>query len=356
LTENPVTVTVLVPCRNEEQFIDRCLASIFAFEAVPGGFEVVVVDGLSEDKTAEKLAAWSRREGDRLRVLTNPSRAVPAGLNLGIRAARGRLILRVDAHSAYPPDYLRLAVETSDRTKADNVGGLVKTIPAADTLSARLVQYMTTHRFGVGNSRFRLGSPEGPIDTVPFGCFRREIFARIGWFDERLVRNQDYEFNRRILRSGGTIWCNPAIEATYYNRASVPSLLSQAWHTGRWNPWMWYLAPYAFAARHVVPAAFVCCEVLLLLASGFSAVARWALLAVNGVYACVALWVAFRHARRESSLVRALLAACFFAYHFAYGSGILAGAAALIVGRAPVQQTREPWQGAGRFRAWPSQA
>jgi glycosyltransferase involved in cell wall biosynthesis len=348
-----LAVSVIIPCRNEVRYIDRCLSSVFAFEPVPGGFEVIVVDGESDDGTQEKLAAWQRARRD-FRVLSNPARVVPVALNLGIRAARGRLIMRIDAHSEYRPDYLRLGLETSHLTGADNVGGLIETVPADETLSARLVQYMTTHRFGVGNSRFRVGTREGAVDTVPFGCFRRDVFSRIGWFDERLARNQDYEFNRRLLRSGGNVWCNPLMLVTYYNRSGLGALLAQAWRTAMWNAWMWYLAPYSFAVRHATPGLFV--AGLLSLAAGASfTVARFGLAAVIFLYLTIAGTVAFRHARREAPGTRALLAGCFFLYHASYGLGTLIGVASLLVGVSPVQRSREPWPGAGQFRAWPNQ-
>ena len=124
-------------------------------------------------------------------------------------------------------------METALRTGTDNAGGIVNTLPTNDTRDARLVQALTTHSFGVGNSRFRLNTGEGAVDTVPFGCYRRDVFERIGFFDERLVRNQDYEFNRRLLRAGGRIWCNPAITIDYYNKARLSGLLRQAVVTGR---------------------------------------------------------------------------------------------------------------------------
>jgi GT2 family glycosyltransferase len=347
-------VTVIIVCRNEVAFIDRCLASVFAFEPVPGGFEVIVVDGRSSDGTREKLTLWEN-EKQAMRVLENPGLVAPIGLNLGIRAARGRFLMRLDAHSEYPPDYLRLGLETIERTAADNVGGVLRTMPSGSALSARLVAYLSTHRFGVGNSRFRIGAEEGPADTVPFGCFRLEVFSRTGLFDERLVRNQDYEFNRRLVRSGGTVWLNPSMVATYYNRSSLNSLLKQAWQTGKWNAWMWYVAPYSFATRHAVPALFVAGQLLLGVGAVLFPMAGIGLIAVNLCYLALACAVAFRHARDEALWVRALLAACFLLYHVSYGLGTLVGVGALLTKSSPVQRAREPWPGAGRFRAWPTE-
>jgi hypothetical protein len=188
---------------------------------------------------------------------------------------------------------------------------------------------------------------------VAFGCFRREVFAEVGLFDERLVRNQDYEFNRRLGHSGKRIWFNPAIQAKYYNQATLGGLFKQAFGTGKWNPWMWFVAPYAFAARHAVPGLFV---LGMFLVFGFWFLVSWgwiALAAILGPYFALALVASFQQGRRYGFGLALPLPALFFAYHASYGLGTLWGALRLLFGATPVQKTREPWAGAGRFRAWP---
>lgn len=349
---SPVSVSIIIPCRDERAYVERCLASVLAFEGVPGGSELIVVDGGSTDGTREILAAWQARHPE-LRVLDNPERIVPTAMNLGIAAARGRLILRLDMHAEYPPDYMRRCWETSARTGADNVGGVVITLSKDDSAQGRLVQALTTHRFGVGNSGFRVGATEGPADTVPYGCFRRVVFERAGRYDERLVRNQDYELNRRILAAGGTIWCDPQIQVRYFNQATLRGLLRQAVFTGQWNPWMWYVAPYSFAPRHAVPAAFA------LGVGGAAGLALFgrpgrALLALALVpYFMLAAAASWQQARRYGLWMLPALPLLFFLYHLAYGIGVLRGAFALLLGRAPVQRRPEPWPGAGARRIDP---
>jgi succinoglycan biosynthesis protein ExoA len=161
----------------------------------------------------------------------------------------------MDVHSRYPLNYLLLCYETALRTRADNVGGVVVAQAEPNAYSAELVQALTTHWFGVGNSGFRLGARESPADTVPYGFFRRDLVERIGWFDERLVRAQDYEFNRRIRASGGIIWLNPEIEIYYYNKSTLGEFYSkQMLLDAPYNADMWYLAPHSFAVRHAVTA------------------------------------------------------------------------------------------------------
>jgi succinoglycan biosynthesis protein ExoA len=315
--------------------------------------EVLVVDGMSDDGTREKLEAWCRRQPG-VRVLDNPQRVVPTAMNIGIRAARGKWIIRADAHAEYPADYFVRCLLVSQRTEADNVGGGVITAAREDNAPAELVRALTTHPFGVGNAGFRTGAREGPADTVVFGCYRREVFDRIGLYDERLVRNQDYELNSRLRKAGGTIWYDPTICALYHNQATLKGLLRQALVTAQWNPWMWYVAPYSLAWRHVLPAVFVGvilgALVLCLIAP------RWGLLALAVIllpYVSTAVAASLRQAHRHGQWMFALLPPLFAAYHVTYGAGILWGTCVLAARRAPVQRVSEPWPGAGTYRALP---
>jgi hypothetical protein len=209
----------------------------------------------------------------------------------------------------------------------------------------------------VGNSAFRIGAGAGPSDTVPFGCYRREVFERIGLYDERLVRNQDYELNARLRVAGGRIWLDPEIRIRYYNQGTLRGLLRQAVVNGRWNPWMWYLAPYSFAWRHAAPAAFVLTLLGGLLLSIFPpllGLAAWGLALTPYLAAGVA--ASFQQSRRHGRWMFPYLPLLFWAYHMAYGFGELWGIFLLSVGRAPVQRIREPWPGAGAYRAWPQHA
>lgn len=332
-----LTASVIIPCRNEAQFIDRCLESVFAFDPVPGGYEVLIVDGRSDDGTRDRLSDWSLRQPN-MRVLDNPDRIVPTGMNIGIGVACGEWIVRLDAHSVYPPDYLRLCIETSQRTGADNVGGLFVTLPRDESVESLLVQALTTHRFGVGNADFRLGTvQEAAADTVPYGCFRREVFKLVGLFDERLVRNQDYEFNRRLARAGGQIWRNPAIQVHYYNQGSLSGLFRQALFTGQWNPWMWFVAPYSFAPRHAVPGIFV---LALLVTAGLSVISVWGIALLGLIvipYSALATLSSVQQARRYAWWMVFMLPFLFLLYHLVYGTGILWGIILLILHKSPVQ-------------------
>jgi glycosyltransferase involved in cell wall biosynthesis len=299
------------------------LRSVFEFHPVPGGFEVLVVDGNSDDGTKEILDRWKRES--KLRVFGNPERIVPVAMNIGIRKARGKWVMRLDAHSVYPKDYLRKCYETALKTKAENVGGVFVSMLRVNTLEARLVQALTTHRFGVGNAGFRVEAKEGFADTVPFGFYQRDLFSRIGLFDERLIRNQDYELNRRLLRSGGRIWMNPEIQVYYFNQTTLGGLARQAFVTGKYNVRMWAIAPYTFAFRHIAPGAFVLGILAATLLSMISDAGRLLLLAIAGPYVVVSLVSSVQQGKRLGWRLLPVLPFGFLFYHTAYGVGVLIG-------------------------------
>lgn len=351
------SVTILIPCLQESHFIRECLQSVLAFEVPPETTisEILVLDGGSTDGTREMVSEIGQAD-PRVRLVDNPGRIQATGLNIGIRQTRSDYIMRLDAHSAYPADYLAAAMETALRTGCDNVGGLFNTQRRGTGYQAALVQALTTHKFGVGDSGFRTGAAEGPADTVPYGFFKRELFDKLGLFDERLVRAQDYEFNRRILKSGGTVWRNPAIEARYFQQPDLRSFLrKQVVYEAPYNAYLWYIAPYAFTLRHVITGFFTVGVIAGLVLSPFFPIVRWVFLGVMALYLGLAIYSGIQQAirYREPRHVLAIPVA-WFLYHFLHGAGVLMGLARLATGTAPVQGKNEPWPGAGRFRAWPN--
>jgi succinoglycan biosynthesis protein ExoA len=348
-------VSIIIPCRNEEAYIAQCLRSVLGFEQPAGmDLEIIVMDGRSEDKTVEITRAVAA-ENPQVRVIDNPGRIQSTAVNLGVQAARGQWIMRLDAHARYPANYLKLCHETALRSGADNVGGIFITEPGGTGYSAQLVQALTTHRFGVGDSGFRTGAREDYADTVPYGFYRREVFERIGWLDERLVRAQDYEFNRRLIASGGRILRNPRIQIYYYNQSTVGKFLAKQFSKeAPFNAYLWYVAPYAFAPRHAITGVFALGVLGGVILASSSRWIAWPFAAVMALYILLAVVSAIQQAiryRRPWHVV--CLPACFFLYHFIHGFGVLVGLARIVTGTSPVQRIREPWPGAGRHRAWP---
>ncbi|HNZ43734.1 MAG TPA: glycosyltransferase family 2 protein [Bacteroidales bacterium] len=337
MTEKTI-ISILIPCYNEEKFIGKCLDSVRAFE-IPDGCEteVLVIDGMSADKTREIVAA-KIMEDPGIRLIDNPGRIQSYALNTAIPLSKGSYILRLDSHSDYPVNYLKLLYETALRTGADNTGGLVITRPFNKSYRASVVQALTTHKFGVGNSGFRVGMKEGPADTVPYGFFKRSIFNKIGYFDERLVRAQDYEFNRRIWRAGGTIWLNPEVQLNYYNQPDMHKFLKkQLLYEAPYNAYMWFVAPYTFAYRHAITAVFFGGIIGGMLLSLFVPVLWYVLAAVMAVYFLLAIISSVQQAVRYKKFLHVFtLPVCFFLYHFLHGSGVVWGLLRLLTRTAPI--------------------
>lgn len=321
-------VSVIIPCRNEAHFIHACLTSVLENRLTAGDFEVIVADGASVDRTWEIVAGMMAAHPN-LRLIDNPSGAIPRGLNRMIGQARGRYIVRFDAHSSMPPGYLQRCVDALKKTGAANVGGICITTPRGTTEMAAAIAYVTSHWFGVGGSPFRCRRAPGPADTVVFGAFRRELFDEAGLFDERLLRNQDNEFNSRLRKAGKLVWLDPAIQVTYYNQATLAGLIRQAFGTGAWNVFTWNIAPHAVRFRHFAPGAFVAgllLTSLVALTGGILRDARWVAAAALLVAPYWLALIAVTLNACRCGVARALLAAIVFpAYHVAYGSGILYG-------------------------------
>lgn len=348
-------ITILIPCYNEERYIEKCLRSVLDFELTEKiKIEVLVLDGGSTDATRDIVATLGAQDF-RIRLIDNPGRIQSIGLNIGIRESSGEWIMRLDAHTRYPPDYLMLCYQTAIETGADNVGGVCITHPGGEHYAAQFVQALTTHKFGVGNSGFRTGAKAGPRDTVPFGFFRRNVFDRIGFFDERLVRTQDYEFNRRLAAAGGKIYLNPDIQSSYFNLPDFRSFLKkQLQKQGPYNAYMWYLAPYAFVPRHAITGCFSLFFWAGLLMSPVSSSISSIYISILTLYFTLGFLASIQQALRYK-LWRHLffLPFGFFLFHISHGTGVLVGLFKLFTHSAPVQKGAEPWPGAGKFRAWP---
>jgi glycosyltransferase involved in cell wall biosynthesis len=311
--------------RNEEEYIVNCLDSIFANDFPREKYEVLVADGDSTDRSRE-LILQKAAIFDNIKLLRNKQKIVPIGLNEAIRQARGRYIIRLDAHCEYPPTYIRECVNELERTGAANVGGRCVTQPGAHTPIARAIALLTQIRAGVGNSAYRIGAGDRYVDTVPFGAFRREIFDKIGLYREDLVRNQDYELNARIRKHGGRIFLSSKIHFIYYNSPTAARFMRQGVLNGFWNALCWRQYPVAFCWRHAVPAAFVGTLLGSLLLGTFFSPIMSLFFAISGLYVAIALTAAFQIGMNSHDWRAALLApGLMFTYHFVYGLGTLVG-------------------------------
>jgi GT2 family glycosyltransferase len=295
-----------------------------------GQVEILVVDGMSGDGTQEIVAALASANPD-VRLLENPLQITSSALNIGVRAATGEAIFIIGAHSVYPPHYVRRLVEHLRVSGADVVGGACVTTPGAATSTSRAIAVAMSHPFGVGNSYFRLGSAEARwVDTVPFGCYRRDVFDRFGHFDEELVRNQDDEFNLRILKSRGRLLLVPDVTSTYYARASLRQLTRMFYQYGYYKPLVARKLGRIMTLRQLVPGALVAGLTATALLAPWSRVSTALFVVISGAYVAVNLVASLHSARRRCGPLR--LAATFAVMHMSYGFGFLVGALRLASG------------------------
>ncbi len=315
-------ISVLMPCRNEVGIIEQSLRSILEQEELEGRFEVIVIDGMSTDGTREVVKAIQGNDPGVI-LLNNRKRIVPCALNAGIDHARGDIIIRMDAHSEYAPDYVATCVRTLEATGADNVGGPAMTRHTSYFQKANSAAYHSP--FSVGGARFHDINYQGKVDTVPYGCWKKSAFEKFGYFDVNLVRNQDDEHNLRITLNGGTVWLTPEIRSWYYPRNSLTGLFNQYRQYGYWKTKIIRKHRLLASLRHLVPALFIVTLFLLALLSTQFSLARMTLYSLLGLYIVVLAVASITSAKRDGWHLLPVLPVVFVAYHFGYGTGFLQG-------------------------------
>lgn len=324
-------VTVIMPVRNEVTYIGRSLGAVLRQTYPPERLEVFVVDGRSDDGTLDVIerlllsppgVTFCVSDGCRVRVLDNPPRIVPTALNIGLDAARGDVVIRVDGHCEIADNYVSCCVRALAERNAECVGGPIETV--GETLTAQAIALAQSSWFGVGNAAFRTGSKKGRfVDTVAFGAYRASVFSRIGRFDEGLVRNQDDEFNFRLTQAGGKIWLDPSIRSIYYSRSSLRGLWRQYFLYGFYKVGVIQRRRGLPSWRQVVPAVLVVMSLASFLWTVLSRDYLWAvgvMLPYLGANATASAWNA-----RGNLRALPLLPLAYSCLHFSYGLGFLWG-------------------------------
>jgi glycosyltransferase involved in cell wall biosynthesis len=322
-----LTVSVVIPCYNEERFIGKVLENL-AGQYPAALYEIIVVDGMSTDGTREVVAEFARRRPEiTVRLVDNPARNIPAALNLGITEARHYLIVRMDAHSVPSENYVRRCVEVLAAGEVSIVGMPWRIRPGAETRAARAIALAVAHPFGIGDAKYRLTPKSSEfVDTVPFGAFRKSLWREAGGFNEQLLANEDYDFHYRVRRRGGRILLDAAGHSAYFARGTFKALATQYSRYGRWKARMVKEHPRSLRLRQMVAPVFVV-SVVALAALSFWWRPALALLALAVVpYVALAVFFAFKLSRRanEPSLLPAI-AAAFMLIHTAWGASFLAG-------------------------------
>jgi glycosyltransferase involved in cell wall biosynthesis len=318
--------SVIVPCRNEEKHIARCLESILANDYPKDRLEILVVDGMSEDGTREIVAGYSEHR-PMVRLVDNPKKHISVAMNIGIKAARGERILKMDAHSTYQTDHISLCGAYQERYGAENVGGIWKMVPGADTATAKAIVLGMAHRFGSGNAKIKVGASQPTwSDSAAFGCFKKELFSRIGLFDERLRASSDMDMNNRIRAAGGRILLVPQIVVNYYADPTLKKFWKHNFADGVWTSYVMKFGSKAWSWRHWVPLAFVLSLLGSFALAAFFPVLLWLGLGIAVLYAASSLAVSLQIALRERDFTQlSQLPGVFAVRHFAHGAGALFG-------------------------------
>lgn len=323
-------LSVICPIYNEEKYISACIESIIHQDYPKDNLEVIFVDGMSVDRTRDLVKQYSKQH-PYIFLINNPDRIVPIAMNLGIKASKGDVVIRLDAHAKYPTNYFSVLTKALEELDADNVGVVCRTDVLNKTPKTLAIREVLSNKFGVGNSTFRTGiNQTQEVDTVPFGCWKREVFQKYGLYDTRLVRNQDIELNKRIKRGGGHIYIIPDSYCTYMARETFKALSKNNFNNGKWNILTVYYTKQlnSLSLRHFIPLIFVLSLILPTLCAlayplvGY--VAFVSLVSYMLLLGLISLKISW-----NKKLNFFYLLATFLTLHISYGFGSLVGIAAV---------------------------
>ena len=314
-------ISIICPVYNELKHIEDLLK--FFVNSLPLDKELLIIDGGSTDNTKIIIEKWQKKYHN-IKLFDNPNKTVPFALNIGVKNSFGDPIIRIDAHSKYSPDYFEKIIETFNRTDADIVGGPTRIANGTNFQNA--VGLVILHPFGIGNSKVHDIDFEGYTDHVTFGAWRKSIFSEIGYFDERLTRNQDDEFHYRAKSLGKKIFQNPKIKLWYYPRNNLKSLFSQYFQYGYFKPFILIKVPSEIKLRHYIPSLFV----LYLLTFFFSFLIIYYFIPLL-VYLVIIFFISINNSK--NIMVKLNIPLIFFTIHIAYGSGFLVKSVGLFTKR-----------------------
>lgn len=319
-------LSIICPTYNEEKYIEACIKSVLAQDYPKEDLEVIFADGMSQDKTREIISKYSAKYPF-IRLIDNPDRIVPPALNRSIEASNGDIIMRIDAHAEYSSNYFSVLANIVKKFDVENVGAVCKTDVFNKNPKSLAIKEVLSHPLGVGNSSFRTGIDKmQEVDTVPFGCWKREVFEKYGYFDTRLIRNQDIEFNKRIIRGGGKILIVPETYSVYYARENYKKLAKNNYGNGKWNILtVWFTKQFnSLSPRHFIPLVFLLALLLPIIGSIFWFPLIWISWATLALYLFVVSLISIIIKKKKKLKIRYLIPT-FFILHLSYGWGSLVG-------------------------------
>lgn len=316
-------VSVICPIYNEEKYIAKCIDSILSQDYPKDDLEIIFVDGMSTDKTREIVEEYISKFPF-IRMIDNPQKIVPPAMNIGIKASKGEIIIRLDAHAEFPTNYFSRLIESLIKLDADNVGGVCITLPTSDNVVPIAIANALSSKFGMGNSSFRVGCKKiAEVDTVPFGCWHREIFDRIGYFDEELIRNQDDEFNGRIIKNGGHIYLLPDVEIKYFARDKISKISKMFYQYGLFKPLVNKKLGSPATIRQFFPPIFVLGLSLGLVLSIIFPILLIPYISIISIYILLAIYFSIKSSRNIFVISSQIY--IYFVVHVSYGFGYIKG-------------------------------
>lgn len=316
-----IKVSVVIPCRDEVGNIEDCIRKIYSFEAPDGGFEVIVVDGMSEDGTADLLKRLKKEKYPELLVLDNPGRTAPSAMNIGIKRAKGEYIIRTDPRCIHPESYLVDLINLSEETKADNVGGVL--VPEGRTYVQKSIAASYGSPVAVGGALRDRGDFIGETDAVYGGCFRRDRLIEAGMYDESMVRNQDDELSFRLKKMGGKIVQSGKIKITYFPRTRYSRLFKQFFQYGYWKVAVFKRHPKQISWRHFAPAALVMGFIMLAIMALFGSYPRLLFYLYTVIYTAVLTAESFRLSLKKGIQFMPGIFLSILFMHIGFGTGFI---------------------------------
>jgi glycosyltransferase involved in cell wall biosynthesis len=312
-------VSILIPCRNEEKYISVCLDSLLGNDYVKENSEIFIIDGMSKDNTLPIVESYINRFNF-IKVYQNPGKIFPSAVNIGVRASKGDFIFIIGAHAQYDHEYISKCVDYSISLDADNIGGILITKSQNESYLGEIITFALSNRFGVGNATFRTGSEKiVEVDTVFGGCYRREVFNKIGFFNENLISTSDYEFNKRLRMNGGKIYIVPDIVTAYYTRTTFNGFISNNIRNGFWAIYPIALVNYLpVSFRHLVPLFFLLSLSGLFILSFFFKYFVFLLFGILILYFLLAFYSSIKALKIRKIVVLPFI---FFLLHLTYGMG-----------------------------------
>jgi len=321
-----IPVSIICPTYNEEKYIVKCIESLIAQDIAKDEIELLFIDGGSTDLTLKLIKEFQHKHKF-IKLLNNSDKTVPYAMNIGIEQSVGDILIRIDAHSYYPENYISTLVSKLIEMKADNVGAICKTDVLNKNSKTIAIKEVLSNPFGVGNSLFRLGVSEiTEVDTVPFGCYRKEVFTKYGLYNTKLVRNQDIELNKRIKRGGGKIYLIPDTYCVYYAREKYREIIKNNYLNGKWNILTIYITKTfnSLSVRHFVPMFFLLSLLIPLLAVGINFQFLYLAILSMTLYLGLIIVISFKIFMNKKINFGYLLIT-FMLLHMSYGFGSLIG-------------------------------